>query len=66
MLSLKDPKVLDDVPQVKDIRTPIVLDGLNCRGVETNLGQCGHEPVVEYCSHSDDAGAFCTHIIGIK
>ena len=55
----KDPKVLSDVPQVKDIQTPIVLDGLNCRSTEANLGQCGHLPVVEYCSHSDDAGAFC-------
>ena len=60
----KDPKVLDDVPQVKDSHTPIVLDGLNCRGNEVNLGRCGHEPVVEYCSHSDDAGAFCTNIRG--
>ena len=55
----KDPKVLDEVPQVKDIRTPIVLDGLRCRSTEANLGQCERLPVVEGCSHSDDAGAFC-------
>ena len=60
----KDPKVLTDVPQVTNYMTPIVLDGLNCRGNEANLGQCGHEPVVEGCSHSDDARAFCTNIIG--
>ena len=57
----KDPKVLTDVPQVKDIRTPIVLDGLDCRSTEANLGQCPRLPVVEYCSHSSDAGAFCVH-----
>ena len=60
----KDPKVLTDVPQVTNYMTPIVLDGLNCRGNEANLGQCGHESAVAYCSHSDDAGAFCTNIIG--
>ena len=54
------------MPQVKDIRTPIVLDSLNCRRDEANLGQCGRAPVVEYCSHSDDAGANCTIIIGIR
>ena len=59
-----DPKVLSDVPRVKNLMTPIVLDGLNCQGVEASLGQCGHAPVVEHCSHSDDAGANCTIIIG--
>ena len=59
-----DPMVLTDVPQVKNLMTPIVLDGLNCRGDEVNLGHCEREPVVEYCSHSDDAGANCTRIIG--
>ena len=64
-LLFKDPKVLADVPQVKDVRTPIVLDGLNCRSTEANLGQCHHRPIVEYCSHSDDAGAFCVRGEGI-
>ena len=62
----KDPKVLDEVPQVKDIRTPIVLDGLRCRNTEANLGQCERETVVQYCSHSDDAGAFCVRTRGKK
>ena len=53
------------VPQVADIQTPIVLDGLACRGNEDSLAQCAHEMSVEYCSHSHDAGAFCTHLIGI-
>ena len=47
-LLFKDPKVLTDVPQVKDIQTPIVLDGLGCRGTEANLGQCPRLPIVEY------------------
>ena len=54
------------VPQVTDIQTPIVLDTLNCRGNEASLGLCEHAMNVEYCSHSLDAGAFCTHIIGIN
>ena len=62
---LKDPKVLSDVPRVKDYRTPIVLDGLNCRGDEASLGQCQRLPVVEQCLHSDDAGANCTIIRGL-
>ena len=57
-------KVLTDVPQVKNLLTPIVLDGLRCRGTEANLGQCEHAAVVEYCTHSNDAGANCTTIIG--
>ena len=60
----KDPTVLDEVPQVKDIRTPIVLDGLRCRVTDPSLGQCNRLPVVEYCSHSDDAGAFCVRTRG--
>ena len=66
LVLFKDPKVLNNVPPVQDIQTPIVLDGLTCRGIEASLGQCEHEPVVEYCSHSDDAGAFCTNIRGKK
>ena len=60
----KDVKVLTEVPQVKNLMTPIVLDALNCRGTETNLDQCEHAPVVEYCTHSQDAGARCTMFKG--
>ena len=62
----------DEVPQVSNPHTPIVLDGVNCRGTEASLGSCGRKPVVEYCAHSSynseldvDAGAFCTNIKGI-
>ena len=65
MHAYKEPRVLKDVPQVKNLQTPIVLDGLSCRGNEATLGECGHLPVVEYCSHADDAGAFCTNIRGL-
>ena len=54
----------EDVPRVNNLQKPIVLDGLNCRGTEARLDHCGHEDVVEYCSHNDDAGAFCTNIKG--
>ena len=60
----KDPKVLTNVPQVKNFQTPIMLDGLNCRSTEARLSDCERGPVVEYCSHSDDVGAFCTNIKG--
>ena len=68
-----EPKALskDDVPQVSNPHTPIVLDGVNCRGTEANLESCGRESVVEYCTHHSnsahdvDAGAFCTNIKGI-
>ena len=59
-----DPRAIIDVPNVNDLRTPIVLDGLSCRGSEARLGDCDHVSFVEYCSHSDDAGAFCTNIRG--
>ena len=62
-----DPKILTDVPQVIDQRTPIVLDGLNCReGRERRLDTCERAQTVEYCSHSNDAGANCTIITGIN
>ena len=60
-----DKKVLTNVPQVNNLMTPIVLDTLNCRGTEASLGQCEHAAVVEYCTHSQDAGANCTIIKGI-
>ena len=59
-----DKKVLTDVPHVKKLMTPIVLSALNCRGSEASLGQCGRAPLVEYCTHSTDAGANCTIIKG--
>ena len=49
-----------NVPRVRSYQTPIVLDGLKCQGTEENLGQCKRLPVVEYCTHSDDAGADCS------
>jgi hypothetical protein len=49
-----------NVPEVSNYQTPIVLDGLLCRGTEAKLGQCEHLPVVEYCTHADDAGADCS------
>ena len=52
------------VPQVTDLATPIVLKGSVCRSTEASLGECVHEPFVEYCTHSDDVGANCTIIIG--
>ena len=65
MYSCTEPKALtENVPQVTNQHTPIVLDGLNCRGNERRLDSCGHEATVEFCSHLDDAGAFCTNIIG--
>ena len=64
-MSCIDSKILtENVPQVTNQHTPIVLDDLNCRGSELRLGQCEHASTVEYCSHSNDAGAFCTNIIG--
>ncbi len=57
-------KVLTDVPQVADLKTPIVLDGLNCVSDEGTLGECQSLPVVEQCTHDKDAGANCTVIIG--
>ena len=56
--------MLIDVPQVRDLTTPIVLDGLHCRSNENRLEECPRLPVVEQCTHSDDAGANCTVIIG--
>ena len=52
------------MPKVKQLQTPIVVDNVNCRGTEARLIDCGRADVVEYCSHSDDAGAFCANIKG--
>ena len=48
-----------DVPKVNNLQKPIVLNGLNCQSTEARLDNCEHEEVVEYCSHMNDAGAFC-------
>ena len=62
---LIDPRAFtQNVPRVRNFTTPIVLDGLNCEGTETNLGQCGRLPFIEYCTHSNDVGANCTVIKG--
>ena len=63
---VKEPRPLPNgsVPPVQNQLTPIVLDGLRCEGFHTRLGDCPREEVIEYCSHADDAGAFCTNIMG--
>ena len=53
--------LFENVSQVTNQDTPIVLDGVLCRdGTEQRLDQCDHYPTVEFCSHSFDVGAFCT------
>ena len=61
-----DQKVLNqrDVPQVSDIRTPIVLDGLECLRNDIRLDECQHFKYVQECSHLDDAGANCSNTKG--
>ena len=61
-----EPRALPEiiVPQIRNIQTPIVLDGLSCHGTETRLGNCTGFPFVELCTHSQDAGAFCTNARG--
>ena len=54
---------LENVPQVTNQSTPIVLDGLQCSSTDTRLGDCGHRGFVERCEHSMDAGANCTSIV---
>ena len=63
---LTEPRALTgkDVPQVKNLLTPIVLDNVNCRRNTTRLDECARAHVVEYCDHTNDAGAFCTNIRG--
>ena len=63
---ITEPKALtENVPQVTNRSTPIVLDGMNCRANQQRLDRCGHLSTVEYCSHANDVGAFCTNIIGM-
>ena len=53
--------LFENVSQVTNQDTPIVLDGVLCReGTEQRLDQCDHYPTVEFCSHSLDVGVFCT------
>ena len=63
---LTEPRALTgkDVPQVKNLLTPIVLDNVNCRHNAASLDECGRAQIVEYCDHTNDAGAFCTNIRG--
>ena len=61
---IQDPKVL--YPEFMTLlSTPIVLNGVSCQSTEESLGDCEHLPIVEGCTHSEDAGAFCTNIIGL-
>ena len=65
MLSPIGPMILDSVPQLSGsgLRTPIVLNGVECAPGDTRLGDCDSIEV-ENCDHSMDAGAFCTYIPG--
>ena len=38
---------------------PIVLDNVNCRGNETTLVSCPHDPDTSDCFHFEDAGVSC-------
>ena len=48
------------MPQVSEMRTPIVLHGLQCRPSNMRLDECERSTFVQTCSHSDDAGANCS------
>ena len=59
------PRALDSVPQLtgSGLRTPIVLNGVECTPEKTRLGDCDSN-VVENCDHSMDVGAFCSNVPG--
>ena len=41
---------------------PIFLNGVSCRGNETNLADCPHDGIGilgEFCVHSNDGGVAC-------
>ena len=57
--------VLDPVPQLSGsgLRTPIVLNGIECAQGDMRLEECDSIEV-EDCDHSKDVGAFCTNVPG--
>ena len=65
MLLSTGPMTLDSVPQVSGsgLRTPIVLNGVECTQGDTRLAECDSFEV-EDCDHSMDVGAFCTNVPG--
>ena len=62
---LTEPRALTrkEVPRVRNLQTPIVLNKVFCRNTFIRLDECLSNPV-EYCDHTNDAGAFCTNIRG--
>ena len=52
-----DPKV---IVQFGGGRVPILFEGLNCTGNETNLLQCDHDEIgMDNCFHLEDIGVSC-------
>ena len=41
---------------------PVNLQGLECRGNESNLIQCPTSVIKRLCDHSDDAGVVCSRM----
>lgn len=39
---------------------PIIINSLECTGVENNILECAFDSDTSNCSHSDDAGVQCT------
>ena len=66
-----EPRILrkSNVPRVSNPLTPIFLDGVNCRGMESSLRDCESFGYIELCAHyspsgNSDAGVSCTNITG--